>query len=541
MNYTDIVLALLTGLGAFMVGFKILSDSTKSLSGEGMKKLFYKATKNRLVGVGIGMTTTAIVQSSAVTTVMTVGLVNAGVINLFQATSVIMGANIGTTITAQIVALSSFDFTKYATLLAFIGIFINLLNKNEKVKKIGFVLAGLGLVFLGLEYMSSAMSGLKQSQELVVVLQNLTNPILLLTFGIVFTALVQSSSVITAIIISMASAGLIIGGGGNSVLYIILGTNIGSCVTALISSIGTNVNAKRASFIHLLFNVFGSVLFFIVLLCWRDFMSVTFEKWFAVPSTQIAMFHTFFNVFCTALFLPFINVFVKISQMVIRDKPTQNIKIAEFIDDRLLQSSAVAIAQTDKEIVKLATKSIENLDDALDAFLSKKTSEKTKIKQNNEFLNDLSKEIGDYMARISATHISYKQELEISSKYHVLIDIGRISEIADNITKYTDKVVENNLMFSDVVKTDLRTMMDKIKELFDLSMSVLITKNKATMTRVNEVEDEVDGMRKSLIDGHMKRLNANECQPASSSTFINLVSNLERVGDHLCFIADTVK
>ena len=285
---------LLAGMGAFMIGFKILSENVEKISNKGIKSLFNKSTKNKAVGVGVGAVTTALVQSSAATTVMVIGFVNAGVMTLYQACSVIIGANIGTTITAQIVALSSFDFGMYAMLLTFVGIFVNMLSKKEKVKIIGYILAGLGLLFLGLKCMSGALTTItNESDKVQNLLSSISNPLLLLFIGIVFTALAQSSAAITTIIISMVSAGIMIGNGGNSILFVILGTNIGTCVTALVSSIGANTNAKRASLIHLMFNVFGSLIFMVVLLIWKDFMNVTFAKWFSLPGTQVAMFHTF--------------------------------------------------------------------------------------------------------------------------------------------------------------------------------------------------------------------------------------------------------
>ena len=304
------VIMMLAACGAFLVGFKFLSDNMEKLFGNSLKKLFNKTSDKKWVGVGMGAVSTAVVQSSGVTTIMVVGFVNAGIMSLHQAATVIMGANIGTTITAQLAAFSSFDIAPIFISLLFIGVMMEMLSKSDKVKSIGLALAGLGLVFFGLEIMSDAMSSYKESETVLDLLSSMKNPFLLLAFGIIFTALLQSSSAVTTIIIAMAAQGLMIGGGGNAVLFIILGSNIGSCVTALISSIGTSVNARRASMIHLLFNITGAVLFTIMLLIWQksvvgsNFYEVTFVKWFSQPTTQIAMFHTFFNVLCTLLFLP---------------------------------------------------------------------------------------------------------------------------------------------------------------------------------------------------------------------------------------------
>ena len=248
----NVIIELLGGLGAFLLSFKILSENIEKLANAGLKKLFNRFSKNRFAGVGIGALITAIIQSSSATTVMIVGFVNAGVMDLFQATSMIMGANIGTTITAQIVALNSFDFAKYATLFACIGIFMNMLAKKEKTKTIGLIFSGMGLVFISLGLMSDSMSMLKDSDQIREILSSINNPVLLLLIGALITGVIQSSAAVATIIISMVGAGLTIGSDPNAVLFVILGTNIGTCVTALISSLGASVNAKRASLIHLL-------------------------------------------------------------------------------------------------------------------------------------------------------------------------------------------------------------------------------------------------------------------------------------------------
>jgi phosphate:Na+ symporter len=280
--------------------------------------------------------------------------------SLFQATAMIMGANIGTTVTAQIAQFGTFDIALYATLFAFIGAFMNMLCKKEKPKTIGLALAGLGLVFLSLDFMKTSMKVFSSSDAFTTLLTNVNNPFLLLFIGIGLTALLQSSSALTTILIAMVTAGLTIGRGPNDILYVVLGTNIGSCVTALLSSFGASTNGKRASLIHLMFNTFGSMIFFIVLLLWPSFMEDTFLAWFpGAPGTQIAMFHTFFNVLFTLLFCPFINVFVFIATKVITDKKEES--HTTFIDERFLSTPAVALTQVTKEVARMGRLSIETL------------------------------------------------------------------------------------------------------------------------------------------------------------------------------------
>ncbi len=530
---------LFAGLGAFLLGFKLLSDNMEKLASGALKKMFSKTDKNKLVGVGIGAASTAIVQSSAVTTVMVVGFVNMGIMSLYQATAIIMGANIGTTITAQIAALQSFDIIHYVTLLTAVGMFMTMFSKNDKVKSLGFILAGLGLVFVGLQCMSNSMSIFKHSEEIKGILQSLNNPFLLLLFGIATTALVQSSSVITTIVISMVGQGLVIGTGCNDVLFLILGTNIGSCITALISSIGTNRNAKRACIIHLMFNTFGAVLFTILLLIWRNFMDMTFVVWFSEPSQQIAMFHTFFNVICTLIFLPFINVFVYLSGLIIPEK-TDEKEQGGFMDKRLLKTPSIAIEQLGKACIMVADKSMENLKTAFYGYINRDESVKETILNKNEEISALNQSITDYLVLVSGEDISMADEKIVSTLHHNLGDIERISEIADNLTKYTHREIKHNLVFSSGVNEQLEEMFKKLEELYGLVRIILEEKDVAKLSKVDALEEEVDAMRKKLINEHIERLNGGYCKAENSSIFINLVSNLERVGDHLAYVAHSI-
>lgn len=537
----DSIVFLLGGLGAFLIGFKVLSENTEKLATKKLRQLFNKTSKSKLVGVGVGMTTTAIVQSSSATTVMVVGFVNANIMSLFQATTIIMGANIGTTITAQIVALEAFDFVKFAVVLAFIGIFMNMISKKDKTKTLGLVFGGLGLIFLGLKTMSSAMSVFRESEVFINALSVVTNPVVLLLIGAGFTALVQSSSAVTTILITMAGAGIVIGGGGNSILYVVLGTNIGTCITALISSLGATTNAKRASMIHLMFNVFGSILFFLPLLLWKGFMDNTFNSWFGQPGTQIAMFHTFFNVSCVLIFLPFSNYFVKLSKLIVRDKKIpEDIKIT-YMDSRILNTPTVAIAQLTKEVVRMGDTSIKALEMALEMFYQKNSDNEKTVREIIDEANIMNRQITDYLVKVSTNNLSYNDEITISKLYHVIADILRINEVADNVIKYTNAVISQDLDFSDSVMESISEMYCQVKELYLESTAIFMTQNFDRLQKVDKMEDKIDKMRKELIDSHIKRLNDGKCNARSSGVFINLVSNLERVADHLTYVAYSIK
>lgn len=532
------IVSLLSGLGVLLVGFKLLSDNIEKLANTGLKKMFSKTQKNALIGVGIGALATAVIQSSGATTVMVVGFVNAGIMNLFQATAMIMGANIGTTITAQIAALGSFDVAAYASMLAVIGMFMFMLLKKDKVKTIGLALAGLGLVFIALELMGAAMTVFRNMPIITDFLQKCSNPLLLLIFGIVFTALVQSSSAVTTIIISMVANGMTIGNGANCILYVILGSNIGSCVTAILSSIGATPNAKRASVIHLLFNLTGSIIYFAILLFIPKFMESTFASWFALPSTQIAMFHTFFNVTSTLVFLPFINLFVKASQLIIRDKKKP--AVATFIDDRFLNAPSIALAQAGKETLRLGKMSIDALALSIDSFLDKNYDNYEDVKKEIGVIEELNQHLLSYLIKVASSEISDENEKVISKLHSMINDFYREAEIADNMMKYTKSVVDNNLRFSDKVCEQIKQLKEKLIKQYDLVNELYLNKDVNLLIEIDNLEDEIDDMRSIMTEQHIERLENNECSPASSGVFINLVSNLERAGDHLSYIAHAI-
>ena len=538
MELFENIVLILAGCGAFLLGFKLLSDNMEKIAGNSLKVLFNKTSDKKWVGVGMGAVSTAVVQSSGVTTVMVVGFVNAGIMTLHQAAAVIMGANIGTTITAQLAALQALPIDSLFIALLFVGVMMEMFSKKDKIKSIGLALAGLGMVFFGLDVMSGTMKAYAQNQAVTSLLASLNNPFLLLAFGIAFTALVQSSSAVTTVIIAMASAGLIIGGGGNAVLYLILGSNIGSCVTALISSIGTSVNAKRASIIHLLFNVTGALLFMTMLLMWRDFFDVTFVRWFPEPSTQIAMFHTFFNLVCTLLFLPFTKVLVKLSTIIIKDKPQAEERDLGFVfmDKRFLATPAVAIGQLKKESFRMADMAMESLRVAFDGFIRRDLAVIDAVYDYNARVSKLGGQISDYLVRVSASGISLSNEKEVNALHNSIGDIERIAELADNLTKYTQREVRDNLVFSDGINEKLSEMHAMLHDQYALVKTTVLENKRDLIQASDELEEKIDEKRRELVAEHITRLSQGKCRPENNTIFINLVCNLERVGDHLNYL-----
>lgn len=541
LDYVLAVVALLAGLGAFLFGFKVLSDNIEKLATNKLRRWFDKTGKSRLAGVGIGAGVTAIIQSSSATTVMVVGFVNVGLMSLFQATTVIMGANIGTTVTAYFSVIADIPFIEIITVFTCVGIFMDMLCKKDKTKTIGMMLAGLGLVFLGLQFMGMAMDEFAQQQVVKDFLLGVDNRLVLLLAGIIITGIVQSSSAVTTLIVQMVGAGLVIGNPANSgVLFLVLGTNIGTCVTALLSSIGANTNAKRAALIHLMFNVFGTVIFSIFLLCWPGFMNATIGKWFANdPGLQIALFHTFFNVVCTCLFLPFVNVFVKVATKLIRPrkKGEQEAGDTTLLDERFLSTPSVAVEQANKAATLMAGRAMESLKAAFDGFIAEDESAKEKVDEVNVRVADMERAIVAYLIKISSQDVSLTDEKLISAIHHSTGDILRISELADNITKYTRNCKRDGIEFSAGVKKSLQDMYAKIEELYQKTLDVFDKKDITAIKAVDRVEDDVDAARKDMIADHIRRLNEGKCQPQSSGVFINLVGNLERAADHLTYVA----
>ena len=535
MNLQDIlffIVKLVAGTGVFLVGVHLLTENIEQLATNKIKELFGKTAGKKLVNVGIGALATALIQSSGVTTVLIVGFVNIGIITLSQATAMIMGANIGTTITAQIAALSAFPITTYIQILAGLGILTAMMCKKEKTRQVGFIIAGLGLIFVGLSIMSDSMKANRDTIQLIF--ENVTNPFLLFFLGIALTALVQSSSAITSVIIAMSVAGLRIGTGGNEMLFIILGTNIGSCVTALMSSFGAATNARRTSMIHLMFNTFGSVIFMVILLAFPGFMNATFGRWFATPATQIAMFHTFFNVVCTVIFLPLSEGFVMISQKII---PEAKIEEAfTYLDERMLLTPALAIEQLKKETVVLGDCAMDAFDTAYRAFCERDKSAAAQVLEKIEKAQEKSNQIMAYVIKTSAV-AGESAEKQISIVHNNVADIMRIAEIADNFVKYTARICDNQLSLSEAAATGTNEMVETIHKLFQFTKELILTGDLSLLPHIDSIEDKIDNYRKILIDGHIERVNTGVCTPAISSVYINLVSNLERLGDHITYVA----
>lgn len=556
MDITKYILQFIAGLGALLIGLKIFSETIEKLFSKQLSRLFEKTSKNRLAGVGVGVATSAILHSSSATTVMVVGLANIGVLPLAAASTIIIGANIGTTITAQITALgtiggsNSLSISIVLMVLTFIGVLIDMVIKNDKIKVAGYSLAGFGLIFLGLHIMSSSVSSLLNGSASDIIknaFSVISNPILLLLIGLLLTAIIQSSTAVTTILISMVAAGLSIGNGGDCVLYIILGTNIGTCATALFSSIGTNINAKRTSLIHLIFNVSGTIIFTLFLLIWNaltksSFNELTFGKWFSdAPALQISMFHTFFNVVTALIFIPLSNRLVSLVTKIFPDRKKDKNNILKYIDIRLLSNPTLALNQVKREIMCLASNNMNTLETILLSFFKREFGKEDKVLKEIDESYDYANEITDYIIKLTSNELNEFDAKEASKMHHVIADVLRISEVSDNVVKYCRKFEKENIKFSDGVNDELALMFDYVKKMYILTKEVFINNDISLLPQIDELEEKVDAKRNEALDGHINRLNAGLCDYNTVGVFVNIVANIERIGDHINFIAHSIE
>ncbi|MDE6397752.1 MAG: Na/Pi cotransporter family protein, partial [Clostridiales bacterium] len=492
------IVMLLAGLGVLMTGMKMLSEGLEKSAGGSMRKLFGKISNNRFAGIGVGAVATVLVNSSAATTVMVIGFVNAGLMTLLQATSIIMGANIGTTLTGVIIALSGFDLGTYMALLAFIGVALNMFGKKEVLKKIGAAITGLGLMFVGLSFMSNSF---KNSEILSDALKNLFMqvdfPLLLILIGIVCTALFQSSTAMTALVVTMAAP---VGGTPiipmESALFVILGTNIGTCVTALIAAVGASTNAKRTAMIHLLFNAIGTILFTTFIWIFKDKVVWLFGKMSPRAQMQVALFHVIFNVLTTALLVPFMKPLTKLATAMVREKKgDDSVPRMYYIDDRILHTPPIAVAQVLKEVSNMAHMAQENLDRGFNAIVTGNTSEREKILQTEEKINFINKGVARYLIKMSSLNLPRSDEKLVGTLHHVIGDLERIGDHADNFSEEAQEMQENSITFSDDAMEELQNMYAKVRHMFDRAVYVFENRDQTALKEISALESEVDTLK----------------------------------------------
>lgn len=547
MNWLDILyafLSLLGGIGVFLYGMKLMGDSLEMVAGNEIKRMFAKISDNKIIGVGIGAVTTAVVQSSAAVTVMAIGFVNSGLMSLIQAAAIVFGANIGTTSTALIVALgvgglADVKLTVIFAALAGVGAMTIMFSKKDKIKKIGGIITGLGMIFVGLSVMTDSMTIFSESPKIVEFLAKISNPALLLLFGIAFTALIQSSSAVSGIVVTMSVAGLLSFDQG---LYIILGSNIGTCITSLIASIGTSTNAKRTAVIHLMFNVIGVLIFGLVSI------SGVFSKMFMPinnPAMRIALLHTFFNVVTTIILLPFMNLLVKLVSKMVPEKHKDEKKDEPhlyYLEERLLRTPPVAVAQMKNEVINMAEIAKNNFDVCVDAVMRAKVSDVIEDVQRNEnTLNFLNREMAKYLVKLSQVDLSEEDKQLIGTTYHTISDIERIGDYAENISEYAEKLENDGVAFSEGAIKEIGTLKDTINNLYNFVMKTYKEATIDYIADVNYYEESVDKLKEDMSEHHIERMNNGTCTPEVGALYLSLASNAERVADHMTNIAFAVK
>lgn len=523
MDKFSIFAGLFGGLGLFLYGMKIMGDGLENAAGDKLKSFLEKLTSNKYIGVVVGAIVTAIIQSSSGTTVMIVSFVNAGLMTLSQAAGIIMGANIGTTITAQMVSL---DLNKIAPLVIGIGTIILLVGKNKKTRDLASISIGFGILFMGMELMGNSMDPVAESEwfkEFILVVSD--NKILGLLAGLGLTAIIQSSAATTVILIALASTGAI---NMRLAFPVILGCNIGTCVTALLASLGTNRTAKKAALMHLLFNTFGAIIFFPFIDPFINLIQATSPE----VARQVANAHTIFNVVVTLIMLPLSEYLVKVVNLILPGDGGIEKKGAIYLDKRLFETPVIANGQVIKETLRMANKAKENVVLAMKAFMENDPEAVEKVYDNENTINILEKEITDYLVELSQLELPEDDIKLFSSTYHVINDIERIGDHAENIADLAAEKMKNNVHLGDEAKKELKAIFEKTIEAIELSVDSYGNRNFESNKKLEEVESEIDNLKKEFRQNNIRRLKERVCSADSSVVFLDLISNLERIGDH---------
>jgi phosphate:Na+ symporter len=553
MNLTAIITSLLTllaGIGVFLIACQMMSSNLEAASSERLKKLFSKASGNKLLGVGIGALGTAAIQSSGATTVMTIGFVNAGIISLSQAATIIYGANIGTTVTAQIVALGMFGGNSVSTSVIFsafagLGAFLSLFSKKSSYKTLGGILAGFGLLFVGLELMSGSMETFAALEGIKSFLAGISNPILLVLLGALFTAIIQSSSVMTSIALAMVVTGLI---GIDQGIFLTMGSNIGSCVVAIIAGVTSGTNAKRTALIHLLFNCSGVVLF--MLAAWGlGAFEISFGNLFehlfpSAPQMQLAMFHTFFNVVTVLLMLPLTGVLVSLVKRMIPERLLG--KDAEFslryVNENMLRTPPVAVGQVKREILRMADIALQNMDRSLEMAVQLDFAGKSVFERDERQLNYINQELIAYVVRLSGERgLGEKDRTYLSGTYRSIRDLERIGDYAENIVEYATALSESGQQFSDEAKCEISQLVTLMHQLYRNVIEAYQNEDLKALDKANAIEEEIDDYTRRMEEGHIARMEKGICTPSVGAQYLELSSNAERIADHMINVAKTIK
>lgn len=539
LTHVGNLFAFIGGLGMFLYGMDIMASGLQKTAGNKMKDLLGYLTNNRILGVLVGALVTAIIQSSSATTVMVVGFVNAGIMNLTQAAGVIMGANVGTTITAWLVSANEWagalkpDF--FAPFILGIGAFIITFSNKQKMTQKAEIAVGFGILFIGLSSMSSSIGVYQDSPVFYKAFQVLGgNPILGILVGAVVTAIIQSSSASVGILQTLALNGVVT---TNAAIFITLGQNIGSCVTALISCVGANRTAKRAACIHLLFNVAGAILFgtlaFVLFAIRPDIAAHN------ITSVEISLFHTFFNITCTLIMSMFVNVLVKLSAVIVpgedeaaTDVQTDSDYPQTHLDDRILESPSFAVETSLKEVLQMGRISYQNICDSMQAVINNDTELAQKVFRTEKRVDYLEETLTAFLAKVNNLALNESQHLLVNDLFHAIIDVERISDHAENLAEIAMYKTEHKIAFSEEGTKELVEICSMVQDSFGTALQARATGSAEYVRKVRQLEDDVDNFEEELRDKHIQRLSNGQCIPQNGVVFLDILSNVERVSDH---------
>lgn len=543
LDYATIILGFAGGLGLFIYGMQVMASGLQKAAGNSLKKILEVLTKNKFLGVLLGIGVTAIIQSSSATTVMVVGFVNAGLMNLQQTVGIIMGANIGTTVTGWLVSsvqwAGVFSPENLAPIAVFIGAALAIFSKKQTVNQIGEILVGFGMLFIGIEMMST---GVEPLQHLPAFKEAFTqfgrNPLLGVLVGAVVTAVIQSSSASVGILQSLSLTGLV---SWNSAVYIIMGQNIGTCVTALLSSVGTSKNAKGAAYIHLLFNVIGSVFFSILAAIFFTFYhDFGFQR---IGMVEISLIHTGFNIANTVIMFPFSGLFVKMAEKLatVTSKNTgEDETVPVHLDDRILSTPSIAMSNCTKEIVRLGNMSLKNLTAACESLENRDGSRVEKILEREKNIDNLTKAITAYLVKLCNSNLTKQENTNATGMFHIVNDMERIGDHAENIIEMTQQMIADDLELSKKGIDDLKKMAEESLKSVRNCIIALSDNDIDFAEKVIKEEERVDNLEKQIRGEHMQRLTSGECNPRVGVIFLDALTNLERVSDHALNVAQGV-
>lgn len=541
MNYMNIIVPFVGGLGMFIYGMQIMATGLENAAGNRMKSVLEALTKNKFMGVLLGAGITAIIQSSSATTVMVVGFVNAGIMNLTQAMGVIMGANIGTTVTGWLVsAVEWAEFlspSKLAPIAIILGVILMLTGKRKSSKEIANIIIGFGLLFVGITNMSSAVEPLKEVEAFTNLFVTLgKNPLLGILVGTLVTGIIQSSSASVGILQSLAAVGLV---PFNAAIYIIMGQNIGTCVTAMMSSIGAKKNAKTAALMHLLFNIIGTIVFSIVSIIYFQIIAAG-KDFGTITQTQISIVHTAFNIATTLMLFPVSDWIIKLAKKINKVEENEQDRGEALLDNRMLETPVIAIQRTVSEAVRMGKIVEEALDVVKRVVYTKEREDIAKIKDDEQTVDKLCGTISDYAIRLGSLQISEQEHQSVARLLQVLSDVERVSDHCENISEYAETMIEKKIEFSEIAKEHLDEIMKEAVDSYKLAIEAFAAHDAEKACLVIEKERRVDTLELELRNKHIKRLSSNQCSAEAGVIFLDILVSMERISDHARNIAEEV-